>query len=463
MRHIVAAGVTGEGRPRPIDCPAPAMTGKGTAYWIPDAESWRSEMRLRNNNTANAAERQMHEPAPTLYFGQRMNYCAWGGGTPPEGGVMMGPPHDHTEAPMTQTALDLFAGAGGWSLACKRLGIDEVGVENMPAAIETRAAAGFKTHDVTDVWDLDYADLRGQYDGLIASPPCQTFSAAGKGAGRKALDDVLGCIQAGTFKALWRLHYEAQALGDERTALVLTPLHAAWEMRPEWIAWEQVPTVLPVWEACAEELRSWGYSVWTGNLQAEQYGVPQTRKRAILIAHREREVGRPVPTHSRYYPRDRARLDEGVRPWVSMAEALGWALTDRPSPTITGGGTETGGAEPIAKLARYNSEPAWVHRDSHRELESNYSGGFAPTGERELGRFPVEGPAPTVTSKAHKWIDDGVPRPTRASRVTVREAGVLQSFPPDFPWQGTKSKQYLQCGNAVPPLLAEAVLRTLVS
>lgn len=390
------------------------------------------------------------------------------------------------------SALDLFAGAGGWSLACKRLGIDEVGVENMPAALATRAAAGFKTHDVTDVWDIDYADLRGQYDGLIASPPCQTFSLAGKGAGRKALDDVLYLIRMGEFKRIEWLREAAQRLGDERTALVLAPLHAAWEMRPEWIAWEQVPTVLPVWEACADELRSWGYSVWTGNLQAEQYGVPQTRKRAFLIAHREREVAPPAPTHSRYYARDKARLDEGVLPWVSMAQALGWgdftmvssygtgggpanrgtregsepapAVTskidrnkiegwgyrNRPAPTITGGsshaasGIEWGGKSIREGMIEAATEdrPEWAHK----RPSTTIVGSFKP----EI----VAAPGYRTTVSRQNALD--------SIRVSVAEAGVLQSFPADFPWQGAKGKQYLQCGNAVPPLLAEAVLRAVL-
>src|SRR5690242_13151394 len=101
-----------------------------------------------------------------------------------------------------QTALDLFAGAGGWSLACQRLGIDETGVEIMPAAVETRAVAGFKTHEVGDVWEFDFPSARGAYAGLIASPPCQTFSSAGKGAGRKALDDVLNLIDAKAYRSI---------------------------------------------------------------------------------------------------------------------------------------------------------------------------------------------------------------------------------------------------------------------
>lgn len=404
-------------------------------------------------------------------------------------------------------ALDLFAGTG-WGVACQRLGIEEHGVELMPEAIVSREAAGMRTI-YRDVWEgLDipsdvieaYENVPstgpryGHYDLLIASPPCQTFSMAGGGAGRRALDEVLGLIRSGLF----RHPHELRAFGerhDPRTALVLTPLAHVARDTPRLVVFEQVPTVLPVWEACAEVMRGWGYSVVTGNLQAEQYGVPQTRKRAILIARWDGEARMPTPTHSRYYPHDPKRLDPGVLPWVSMADALGWGRTLRPSVTVTGGGTETGGAEPLAKLAREVAASDWVGRE------------YMTANDRlsNAARRHIDLPAPTITaghdSGNRKWTSDR-PSPTvvtsrRAEggmligrqlgdgddrrdigghvgggglkpgqlpgvRVTPEEAAVLQSYPADFPFQGTKTKRFLQIGNAVPPKLAEAILSTLL-
>lgn len=387
----------------------------------------------------------------------------------------------------TIQALDLFAGTG-WGVACQRLGIKEAGVEIMPEAVATREANGMTTI-YRDVWDgillskEEHEAKYGKYELKIGSPPCQTFSVAGGGAGRRALDEVTEAIRLHAYKD----PAELLAFGekhDMRTALVLAPLAYIWRDMPRLVALEQVPTVLPVWEAYADIMRDLGYDVKTAVLNAEQYGVPQTRRRAILVARLDGEVQLPKPTHSRYYSRTPGKLDPGVKKWVSMADALGWGrgvpsptycnsghggagiewggnsvrkamreqsvtgedwvrkddvepgtndairvsiddaaalqtyptargLTNRPAPTITGGGTDTGGAEPIAKYhERYTSSPDWV----------------GPT-----------------------------------DRLSPGEAAALQSFPPKpFVWRGTKTKQYLQIGNAVPPLLAEHILATLV-
>lgn len=419
-------------------------------------------------------------------------------------------------------ADDLFAGAGGWDLAARALGIHARGIENMKEARATRDAAGLTTI-WDDVWTFDplynhrrdgetnaevylriYREtgsgvIAGVASGQIASPPCQTFSQAGKGAGRKALDAVLSLIPELPRMTLQQLREEGRRLTppdrngrpDDRTALVLTPLwfllhHGTYR----WAAWEQVPTVLPVWEACADVLRAEGWSVWTGLLHAEQYGVPQTRKRAGLIASRDRRVTPPVPTHSRYHSRSPERLDDGVLKWVSMADAIDFGLRARPAPTVTGGGTETGGAEPIAKLARYTDRADWIDRPTHMGDVYNSKGCIrsvdepAPTmtASMDNGNFrwhtpavlapagtssqvvdprPITEPAATITGRGTaEWGERSTRAPgpkardPKGVRVEVWEAGVLQSFPADYPWQGNKGKQYLQAGNAIPPLLA---------
>lgn len=375
-------------------------------------------------------------------------------------------------------ALDLFAGTG-WGVACKRLGIEEGGVELMDEAVATRTANGMVTL-YRDVWDglllsvEAHALLYGIYNLLIASPPCQTFSAAGKGAGRKALNEVLQAIREEAYKDPAKLLAFGEA-HDIRTALVLSPLAYIWRDRPQLVALEQVPTVQPVWDAYAEEMRRWGYSVETRILNAEQYGVPQTRRRAILVANLGGPVSLPTPTHSRYYPRTPEKLDPGVLKWVSMAEALGWnrdGVTftqnnklahqshrplDAPAPTVTAGHdsgnrgfTDADGGFTVAttsEVAALQSYPSM--------LRSNYgTGGIAANrGERRLGA-----PAPTLTSKAdrNKW-DGDIP-------MSPDEAAALQTFPtePPFIWCGSKSKVFLQIGNAVPPLLAQHILAALL-
>jgi DNA (cytosine-5)-methyltransferase 1 len=352
----------------------------------------------------------------------------------------------------TRTAIDLFAGAGGWDIAARALGWEVDGVEIMPDAIATRAAASLKTihHDVT-TFDAN----PGEYTLGIASPSCKRYSVTGNGAGRKALDDVVRGVKAYGRGDVHEFA-EAASLIDSDAALTLEPLRVFLACRPRFIALEQVPSVLPAWDAYAGVLRDRGYSVITFITRAEQYGIPQTRRRAVLLARNDgRQVRIPRPTHSRFYESSPGRLDDGVPCWVSMNDALGWGMTFRPSMTVTGGGTDTGGAEPFGNQARAGmrrelAAGRWVQR-------SNYAGGSSPerrTAE-ERGRTlrTPDQPSVTITGKGFQW--DIL---SARLRVTPEEAALLQTFPADFPFQGTKGKQFQQIGNAVPPLLAYHLL-----
>lgn len=385
-------------------------------------------------------------------------------------------------------AVDDFAGTG-WGVACNWLGIREYGVEKMPEAIATRDAVGFETI-FEDVWTELLAPEKVPAHNLrISSPPCQTFSVAGKGEGRKALEDVLMLARQGMWKDDPEVLKDASMhLGDERTALVLTPLTAIWQHRPDYVVLEQVPTVLPVWEAMAVEMRRLGYSVWVGKLNAEQYGVPQTRTRAILMARRDgKEAAPPRPTHSRFYPRDPERLDPGVKKWVSMAEALGWEPGGHLGfPRLDDGRGEPltiGGKDYRSRDLRPTEQPAFVVGEKARSWNHYAADGAAePLSQADaatLQSYPralqgnqmsnhksphlpqvrqardVEHPAMTLTGqRGPRWLEEDGTR-----RLEADEMATLQSYSVPFPFQGSRTKQFLQIGNAVPPLLAEAILK----
>lgn len=398
------------------------------------------------------------------------------------------------------SGVELFAGPGGWSVGAALLGMDpDVGIELDATACATATAAGFirRQLDVTTCDPMDYLESRR----LIASPVCTGFSPAGKGQGRLDVPTILEAVDQ--IARGWHpdqiIKVYTPEFIDPHSRLALEPLRWALAIRPEWMAWEQVPAVLPLWEACAEALRAAGYAVWTGNMKAERYGVPQTRTRAVLIASRVRVVGEPPATHSAYYNRSPEKLDPGMPRWVSMAEALGWGATARPGMTVTGGGANTGGAEPFGHAARSGllAEAAagrWEMRSnytkggdlSNRNLRPVTAPSFAVTGNigKNMwqpsdgpGRWVLRGgtgehatrreldqPAATVHFGARantvEFIDTAAAGDVHARgiRITPQEAAVLQSFPPDYPWQGVKTRQYQQIGNAVPPLLAMHIL-----
>lgn len=363
---------------------------------------------------------------------------------------------------MTGLVVDRFAGPGGWSQGIAPLGLREVGIEWNEDAAATARAAGHE-RVVADVAALDPREFGPAWGG-IDSPPCPGWSAAGKGGARRDAVSVLPALdRVCTYRDLVDLLAHLRpSMEHPETLLALEPLRWALATTPSWLAWEQVKEVQPLWDACAAVLRRIGYSVATGILNAEQYGVPQTLRRAILVARapwftREHGPARlPVPTHSRYYSHAPGRLDEGVKPWVSIGEALGWEPGE---PVAVRSNYGTGG-DPAARGVRTADQPAAavtskINRNRWVAMVKCQGAGMVA---RHGTRPPREPDQPSFTilsakgggSIRYRWSD--------GERLTIAEAAALQTFPADYPWQGKSTAQYQQVGDAVPPLLARAIV-----
>jgi DNA (cytosine-5)-methyltransferase 1 len=282
------------------------------------------------------------------------------------------------------------------------------------------------------------------------------------------------------------------------TALILEPARYLARMPGvRWVAMEQVPDAMPVWAEYARQLRAWGWSAWAGVLNAADMGVPQTRERAILLASRDRKVSPPAATHARHEQGEDLFGGAGRQRWRSMADAA----------TVSAGGTGSGGGVEVFanadyrhRLAAYRLARGTGMTDRHGARPDTPTDQPAPTvtgkartaewviRTTQISRYErsVDEPSPTVTgSSLSGWVQDRPATTVQADpriagpghkdrnhgqpqfgedsvRVTVEEAATLQSFPPDYPWHGSRTQQFGQVGNAIPPLLAAHVLAQVI-
>ncbi len=234
---------------------------------------------------------------------------------------------------------------------------------------------------------------------------------------------------------------------------------------------EEVPEVAPLWKQYAAD-----------------HGVPQTRRRALLIVSRTRTAAPPEPTHAKFGEPE-TFFGPGRRTWVSMAEALGWGRTDGPVPTVCAGGGPGGGPEPFPSGSRKTLTDARDRGTWKNPPLRPRSPGPPCSCTEESARTPrcgdgrgwvlrsnsrtnapirsVTEPVPTsfFGNRANEcvWTTTGPAETTpSAIRITAKEAGILQSFPPIYPWQGNKGQRFSRIGNAVPALFAAHLIAPYV-
>ena len=295
--------------------------------------------------------------------------------------------------------LDLCAGIGGWTVALREYGLRDLAVENGKHARAALQANGIDVYhdDMTTLLDNPFRVLRLRFElaGLVGSTPCQPFSQA---------------------------NGNGQGLADPRGNLTLVFGQVAAALRPPFVCLENVSRgTEEVFEYLAESLRGDGYAADHRVVCAADYGLPQARKRRLLVARRDgRRIAWPRPTHidvrsAEYRRREAAWLPEDRKPWVTLAETFPDAAQSERWPTWT------------------EQHPATTIVGSFRPEC------VAPPTYRKPGDGPRQNTPGTV-------------------ELTLEQRLRVQEFPVGWQTAGPVTARGLQAGNAIPPTLARVAL-----
>ncbi|MFT7339030.1 MAG: DNA (cytosine-5)-methyltransferase 1 [Marinobacter maritimus] len=343
-------------------------------------------------------------------------------------------------------AVDLFAGAGGFSLAALLAGFSiDFAVENAPSAVRTYKEnilklPGGKETCVLDKSILDYCPdeiRRTRFkdkacDLLLGGPPCQGFSA------HRILD---------------------AGVGDPRNELILAYFAFVEALKPRVFLMENVPGIL--WprhktyiEKFYKEGRRAGYHIFApAILDARDFGVPQRRKRVFILGLRDESdqhdlVWPPQPTHC-----DSLRAGkEGLLPWASCERAF--------DPAVEGdiNNVHMNHGKDLVEAFKRTPPNGGSRRDSGRVLPCHQK----HNGHSDVyGRIDQFQPAPTMTTACINPSKGRFVHPTEHHGITLRQAARIQTFPDDFMFFGGLMSSGQQIGNAVPVDLGKFLLQHL--
>lgn len=364
------------------------------------------------------------------------------------------------------TVVELFAGAGGMMLGLEEAGFKTLLANEVHPHPCMTLRRNFPHVPIVEgsIRDLTAADMFQsagyqeipEVDLVAGGPPCQGFSTAG-------MKDP----------------------NDPRNTLIGDYIRIVKELRPRGFLLENVTGLLTMrggqlWENVANELDELGYKFQYEILHAADFGVPQMRNRLIILGAREEAPPQhPVPTTKSPKSNGFSLFGGELLPTVTCGDALGDLPTVLPGETAREYYTQP--STGYQRRMRQGSVVVFNHQaSSHRQETMDYYSLIPPggtvldiplelrKGKQGIQRWPLDGIARTITTEPTDFL-----HPTLDRIPTVRELARIQSFPDRFEFLGQRTtgnkmrrlgycSQSQQVGNAVPPLLAEAVGRAII-
>ena len=359
------------------------------------------------------------------------------------------------ESKMKFNALDLFAGAGGMSKGFEDAGFDVIAAVEYDKSI----AKTYKyNHPNTIMVEGDIRKIKSETlkelfiqkkkncDVIFGGPPCQGFSMAGK-----------------------RIRANNSFLQDPRNFLFLEYVRIVSDLKPSVFVLENVPGILnyakgAIKDEIVEAFSDIGYFVSSKILCAADYGVPQTRYRAVFIGNRlgiNPELFFPIPSNSEddYYT-----IRDAISDLPLLKSGEGTEEAEYPKDKIL-----TQYQKQMRSKSRflYNHisavhstetinlmsmiEPGQTMKDLPKKYQTKsvHSGAY--------GRMIYDAPAYTLTTRLNTPSVGRITHPEQNRTITPREAARIQSFPDDYRFLGDVTSIGIQIGNAVPPLLAKSI------
>ena len=355
----------------------------------------------------------------------------------------------------TRTAVDLFCGAGGLTEGLRQAGFhvlagndfDEAAGATFEATHQEACFIPGPVQKLSSAALLKAAGLRrGELDCVAGGPPCQAFS----------------------------VYNHQRGMHDERSQLFKEYLRLVDGLNPRWVVIENVKGITSAGRGAAVRailsgLGKLGYSVEYRVLRAEDYGVPQERHRLVFVGNRENApIVWPEKTHG-----------EGLEPLITIREAIGDlpALANGENRGVTSYAREAAceyqnmlraGSNAVHNHAAPCLAPINIERMKYIPQGGSWRDvpfELLPAGmkrarrcdhTKRYGRLKWTGLSSTILTKCDLHWGAYI-HPDQERVITVREAARIQSIPDRYQFEGSRTEQYVQVGNAVPPLLGRKI------